>query len=98
MIRTWNLQGVSTRDQKPKQIETGGRTLQRKELGDNPDIRNQNGGRRSYMAGEDETRPAFIQSKRCGVILHGDALKSWFVGNQQKSRNERVTAVQINNL
>ena len=98
MITTWNLQGVSTRDRNRNRLKRVVAHAKERnwEIVLISEIRAADEG--VIWLGEDETRAAVIHSKRGGVILQGDALKSWIEGNQQKSPNERVTAVQINNL
>ena len=48
--------------------------------------------------GEDSEQTVVIHSQRSGIVLSGEALKSWISEGQKKSFSERTTAIEVHGM
>ena len=95
---TWNLQGISTRDQNRSllRIAVEHARQQKWKAVMISEIRSEQEG--IIWLGDKPNQAVVIHSQKCGVLLLGDLLEEWIASGQQKSFSERVTAVQIGRL
>ena len=97
-IVTWNLQGVSLRENNWKrQKRTIGFIRKREwEITLISQVRAE--GPRVIWLGKDEETVAVIHSQKCGIILRGSAPNEWVEGNQPMEFKLRATYIQIKDL
>ena len=95
---TWNLQGISTRDQNRSllRIAVEHARQQKWKAVMISEIRSEQEG--IIWLGDKPNQAVVIHSQKCGVLLLNDLLEEWIASGQQKSFSERVTAVQIGRL
>ena len=92
---TWNLQGISTRDQNRSRLRRAVEHARQQKWKAVIISEIRSGQEGIIWLGDKPNQAVVIHSQKCGVLLLGDILEEWIASGQQKSFSERGTAGQI---
>jgi len=97
-IVTWNVQGLSVRENRRDRLRRVAERVEREgwQIVCLTELRADESG--IVWMGENEQKVALVHGKKAGVLLRGEALKSWVEGGQRRWFYERVVAVVVGDM
>ena len=97
-IVTWNVQGLSLRENNRRRLRTTLEYIERKgwEIVMMTEIRAETRGILWFGEGENET--AVVHSERTAIILRGDPMRRWREERQRRKYTSRTTTVKIGSI